>query len=173
MAWRLNMKTDRKERIESTIKELDQQYQYDEKFRKNIQPLIDKLYDPIIPEKDLDILLDRVRDTYKTHYETKSNLKGAEEGIASIAENVKKIAEHYQRQGEHMKKINDGLKRIVELAEPAKKQMEENLKLLQNTKETLDANNDTLRKSAHNLERTNKTLEEQIPSSPVDLKKLN
>jgi hypothetical protein len=76
------------ESIETFLADLNNRYPVDERFRRNIRPLVERIFDQSISSDERRRLLNLVEQTYKRQVENRENLERAKEGIRRIFSNL-------------------------------------------------------------------------------------
>jgi len=78
------------EPIDEFLAELNRRYPVDERFRRNIRPLVERIFDKSISTEERKRLLRLVEQTYRRQVENRENLERAKEGIRRIFTNLYK-----------------------------------------------------------------------------------
>ncbi len=171
----ITRKMDKKE-IDSLIKELEAQYPTDERFRKGIEQIASNLSS--LPEKDLNHILDQIKERYKGYSETKSNLKAAREGLEEISKNIQQIGKNYGLTGRGAAEIVRTMGNIAEKASEIDCKLREGLGELEQAKANIDKTSTLLHKVKQALTQAESYLKEYQKSkeyepATTDTKKLN
>jgi len=111
------------ESLEIFLSELNNRYPVDDRFRRNIRPLVERIFDQSISRDERKRLLNLVEQTYKRQVENRENLERAKDGIRKIFSNLyKRILKdlgpqmkNLQNRLEEQKKTEDSME-----AEPGK-----------------------------------------------------
>ncbi|MFH0752486.1 MAG: hypothetical protein V1914_02705 [archaeon] len=128
----------RKERIDSKIKELDKSYGPNEEFKTGLNPIIEKLYDPSFPEDQIDGILEQVKDAYRRQHKTKEYLDSARTDLEATVENIKKIGENYKKFGQSYAEIKSQLTEIAKSAPEILKTLQDSYVQLTCAKQTAE-----------------------------------
>jgi hypothetical protein len=78
------------EPIDDFLGELNRRYPVDERFRRNIRPLVERIFDRSISSEERKRLLRLVEQTYRRQVENRENLERAKKGIRRIFSNLYK-----------------------------------------------------------------------------------
>ncbi len=78
------------ESVERFLSELNNRYPVDERFRRNIRPLVESIFVQSISSEERARLLNLVEQTFKRQVENRENLERAKDGIRRIFSNLYK-----------------------------------------------------------------------------------
>ncbi|MBN2490282.1 MAG: hypothetical protein JXQ29_05480 [Planctomycetes bacterium] len=89
--------------FDAFLDDLNRRYPVDERFRRNIRPLVERIFDRSISLEERKRLLQLVEKTYRRQVETRENLERAKEGIQRIFANLyKKILKDLGPEARHL-----------------------------------------------------------------------
>lgn len=92
------------ESVDRFLSELNNRYQVDERFKRNIRPLVESIFVQSISSEERARLLNLVEQTFKRQVENRENLERAKDGIRRIFSNLyKKILKDMGPQGKEAK----------------------------------------------------------------------
>jgi hypothetical protein len=74
--------------LDAFLNDLHRRYPVDERFRRNIRPLVERIFDRSISLEERKRLLQLVEKTYRRQVENRENLERAKEGIQRIFSNL-------------------------------------------------------------------------------------
>ncbi len=159
----------RKERIDSLIKELEDKYPCAKGLYKGLH--IDALCDPNIPESQADTFIKDIEELYRTRHENNSK-PTLKELFNDYGNDLKKLGKSISEYGQALGKYTETWKTALNKAIEAEATTKHLYDTLAEAKKNVDKNGETmkdLQKSVAQLEKKSR----QTDSTPAEKKKLN